>query len=460
MNSPLSGPSSTPAPARQATMREFFAVVFRRRWLILGMFIAVTATVLTIALSTPVRFASSGRVLVTRGERESALTGRWQILNDWEQDLASEVAKVRSTPVLRRTREILEERAAAKGLKAPPIEYGSVDVEVVGKSNVLGIGYSDQNPEIAQQVCDALISAYLEYRQNKNFGDSDSLFAREMAHIKEQIEQRLAERKALAARTGVMDASNQTRVWIDQVSYLEQRRDERSAELAAAQSSLKSMRDLLNNQDVDLPTVDVQFTNENALRSLKDRITVQQTHIATLRERYRDDSPEIQNAMSTLETLQALLRKEVNARLTMSQARIGTLQSQITSIEQNIADVRAKLSEIPSDQNQLEDIDASVKTLRSRYDEYVKARDQARITSDVSSNVSIILLNPAGPASPKNSLDIVRLGLAPAFSLVVGVGLAFFLDGLDLTVRTAGQAEEYLEMPVLATLPERRTRRR
>ena len=35
---------------------------------------------------------------------------------------------------------------------------------------------------------------------------------------------------------------------------------------------------------------------------------------------------------------------------------------------------------------------------------------------------------------------------------------AFFVDGLDLTVRTANQAEEYLDLPVLASLSERRRR--
>jgi capsular polysaccharide biosynthesis protein len=50
----------------------------------------------------------------------------------------------------------------------------------------------------------------------------------------------------------------------------------------------------------------------------------------------------------------------------------------------------------------------------------------------------------------------VRLGLAPAFSLVVGVGLAFFVDGLDLTIRTSPQAEEEVRLPVLAAIRERK----
>ncbi len=460
MNAPNTGPVSPVASGRQATMREFFAVIFRRRWLILGLFFVVTFTVLAIALSTPVRFASAGRVLVTRGERENALTGHVQILNDWEQDLASEVAKVRSAPVLRRAREIAEARAQKAGEKAPALNYGDVDVEVVGKSNVIAIGYTDQNPTVAQELCDAVITAYLEYRRDKDLGASDTLFRGEMDLIRRQIEQRLAQREMSASRSGVMDPETQTRVWLEQVNYLEQHRGELNSQLAAQQAALNSMRDMLENKSVDLPTVDVQFTNEEALRSLKDRIAVQQTRIATLRERYLDESPEVQNAMATLETLQALLRREVESRLTMSQARIGVLQTQIRALDDNIVEVKGKLATMPAEQGSIDDIDADIKTLRQRYDEYVKARDQARITSNVSSGVWVTLLNPAGAAAPKNTLDIVRLGLAPAFSLVVGIGLAFFIDGLDLTVRTVGQAEEYLELPVFATLSERRSRRR
>jgi uncharacterized protein involved in exopolysaccharide biosynthesis len=458
MTSPKSG-MPTAAPASQATMREFFAVIFRRRWLILGLFFAVAATVLVIAFSSPPSFQSSGRVLVTRGERESALTGRVQLLNDWEQDLASEVAKVRSAPVLRRTHEILEARAKQAKRSAPALNAASVDVEVLGKSNVLAIGYSDLEAGTAREVCDALISAYMESRQERTFG-ADSLFSGEVDRIDARLEQALIERERIAMRTGVTDAQDQSRTWLGEMSLLESRRAERMSQLVEARSSMRVMRELLNNAEVDLPTTDQQFTNENALRTLKERITQQQANIATLRERYRDDSPEVQNAMGTLETLQALLRKEVESRLSLYQGRIQTLEAQLASNNESIATLRAKLDRIPGDQNALEAIEAEIRTLRLRHDEYVRARDQARITANVSSAVQVQLLNPAGPAARRNTLDLVRLALAPAFSLVVGIGLAFFIDGLDLTVRTAGQAEEYLELPVLATLPDRRTRRR
>jgi len=104
-------------------------------------------------------------------------------------------------------------------------------------------------------------------------------------------------------------------------------------------------------------------------------------------------------------------------------------------------------------------MDHDINVLKQRYEEMVSKSDAAKVTENTTTPVSVLLLEPAAPASPKHARDWVRVALAPAFSLVVGIGLAFFVDGLDLTVRTAGQAEDTLELPVLATVSERRRRR-
>jgi len=61
------------AAQNRATAREFMSVLFRRKAIILGLFGVTTATVVALSLSTPVIYSSTGRVLVKRGERESAL---------------------------------------------------------------------------------------------------------------------------------------------------------------------------------------------------------------------------------------------------------------------------------------------------------------------------------------------------------------------------------------------------
>jgi len=88
--------SYVPSSAHQATLREFVAVLFRRRALVLGLFVVVTVTVVALTLTAPVSYTSSGRVLVYRGERQSALTATRMFYGEWESELGSEVARARS----------------------------------------------------------------------------------------------------------------------------------------------------------------------------------------------------------------------------------------------------------------------------------------------------------------------------------------------------------------------------
>jgi uncharacterized protein involved in exopolysaccharide biosynthesis len=215
-----------------------------------------------------------------------------------------------------------------------------------------------------------------------------------------------------------------------------------------------------NDPDIDLPTFDGvnQFTNEQALVQLKSKVLEQQTRIALLSETLRDDAPEMVGARQTLETLLGLLRREVDARVRLASSRSGQIASRVASVDKEIAGIRAQLNDSPQSLQRMEEIDGELIALRRRLTEVTEARDQAAITANTMADVNVVVLAPAGAALPTNPLDVVRLLLAPAFSLLVGLAIAFFVDGLDLTVRTANQAEEYLDLPVLASLSERRRR--
>jgi uncharacterized protein involved in exopolysaccharide biosynthesis len=459
MTTPIPGP--TPVSLnRQATMRDVLAVVFRRRWLILGLFASVTLTVLLLALLTPVTYLSTGRVLLIRGERQSTLSPQRQLMNEWEPEMASEVETARSTGVMQRARQLLTERARASGREPLPLDVTAVDVEVMGRSNVLAVGYTDRDRKTAHEVCDAVLTAYLAYRQNgQRMPGQDAFFAHQLDSLGGVMERLLRNRDRIAHETGLSNPAAQAQDLAYQYNALDQRRNEAQAQLAEAKSALAAMYELQKHPGIDLPTLDVLYTNDNALLTLKAKLSEQQTAVARLRERYNDDSPEVQNAMQTLETLQALLRREVDARLASSKARIDGIQARLAVHERDLAEIRQKLGSVPVTQHSIEDIDDQVRQLRQRMEEYSKARDQIQITAHTSQATGVVLLSPADAGIAKNARDYVRLALAPAFSIVVGFGLAFFFDGLDLTVRTASQAEEYLELPVLASIPERRNRR-
>lgn len=457
MNVPMNAPDprDSPLAGRQATAREFLSVMFRRKWIILGIFVVTTVTVVMVTLLTPTEFVSSGRLLIKRGEQTSSLESDRRLYSDWEQELSSELELVRSVPILQRTRELIRRETPA-GHKPMVLNAAQVDVEVMGKSNVIGIAYSDRDPAVAHAVCDALIRTYLESRQSLlGLTDPKRFFQTEIARVSEELASKIEERRAYSDRAGVVDLNQQRAMQLSQLAGLEQQRSTLSADMAEARANSVVMRELDRQPDIDMPMTG-NTSGSEYLYELKRRVIEQEARVTQLRERFREEAPELVSANQTLESMKDLLKREVAARMQVAESRIEVLEKRMVPLNRDIAQIQSGLATMPDKQARIEQLDRDISTLQLRNQDLVSKSDLTRIIDNTRSRVAVLVLNPAGPPTQQNRRDYVRLALAPVFSVIVGIGVAFFVDGLDITMHTSGQAEEAIELPVLATLRDRR----
>jgi uncharacterized protein involved in exopolysaccharide biosynthesis len=283
--------------SQRATAREFFAVVFRRRWIIIGLFVVTLATAMVAAFGTPTEYISSGQVLVRRGEQQSMMSPYRQISNDWEVELGSEIQTAQSWPVLQSAQKFLDDER--RGQPAVKMDQVRVIVAVTGKSNVLEIACRDRDPRVAERACDALIRAYIDYRQRSELNDPERFYDRELKQAAAEVERWAARRREFASQTGIVDLQGQRASLIQLRSGLEQRRTEAASLLAEATSSYRLMGQLMQNPRIDMPNLVQAISSDGVITLVKERVIEQESHIAKLRERYRDDSSELTNARST-----------------------------------------------------------------------------------------------------------------------------------------------------------------
>jgi uncharacterized protein involved in exopolysaccharide biosynthesis len=445
---------STPV-TRQAGAREFLAVVFRRKALILGLFLTTTATILVLALSRPVLYQSTGRVLVKRGEKESLLESGRRYLQ-WEEELASEVQVIQSQTVVERAQAIVDE--AAGGHSPLRVRADGIGAEVVGESNVILIAYSDRDPVVARTVADALVKAYVEYRnQAYTLPYPKAFFDGEIKKVTEQLAQITEERRQFATSADAVNPVQQSSQLLSQQQGLRQRLTEVESDLAAQRSMLETMRRMAANPEEDLAlSTGPSTVADNTILELRRQILVQQTRLTQLRERYLDESAEVRTVQQTLASLRQMLQSEIRSRIEGAESLVRSIEERRRVVLAELTQVEARLKSLPTKESYLSTLDQRIAVLRNSYEELARNSDLARIAQATSSNITLILLSPPGRAVPTNTRDYVRLALAPVFSLLVGLGLAFFVDSLDSTVRTAAEAEQALGLPVLATLAERR----
>jgi succinoglycan biosynthesis transport protein ExoP len=449
-------PELVPAPSssQRATAREFFAVVFRRRWIIIGLFAATLVTVLIVTLGTPRYYVSSGQVLVRRGEQQSVMNPVRQVANDWEIELGNEIQTAKSRPVMLRAQKFLDEER--RGQPAMVLSAGQMGAEVTGKSNVLIIDYSDRDPQVAERGCDALLRAYIDYRQSSQLSYPRRFFDREIKQAAGELQRWTELRREFANQTGMVDLPGQRQSLILVRGSLEGSRATVAGDLAEASSQYRLMGELKDNPDIDQPGLLQPGIGDGTIGLVKAQVIGQQSRIARLLELYRSDSPEVVNAQVTLDTLRGMLRREAQARYVISRARMQVAREKLDALDRDIAALDAKLVQMPDLEARVGAMDNQIATWKQRHSELAKSSDQARVNENTVPLISVFMLNPASPARAENTQDYVRLGLAPAFSLVVGIGLAFFVDGLDLTIRTSPQAEEEVRLPVLAAIRERK----
>src|SRR5262249_47015039 len=156
----MNGKPTESTAGRGTSIRDFVAVIFRRKWIILSVF-ALTATVTAATvLSRPTVWESTGKILVKRGVKDS-IYGSYIRTLSWAEDLSSEVETAHSTVVLQRAQGMLDKQRERQHKPRVVIDPVRVAVAVQGESNVLGISYADLKPEVCVEVANAVMQAYM-----------------------------------------------------------------------------------------------------------------------------------------------------------------------------------------------------------------------------------------------------------------------------------------------------------
>ena len=447
------GQTPPPSASRLVGARDFLTVVFRRKGIILGLFTVVSLTVGILTLARPVDYASFGSVLVKRGEQESIMTPGRRVTG-WEEELATEAQVVKSWAV-REVAQASLDTEARRGAPAVRLDVKGVDVEVIGQSNVIQIAYVAHDPDLAHRACDAIMNAYVEYRSSsETLPYPKKFFDSELQRVSAAMDSLSRVRRQYTESREVVDLAEQRRSLIGSISSRMHDRAQVSGDLAEATGQLRTLNALHDSPDKDVSVTGAGFLNESALVDLKTSMLRQETRIAQLQERYREDAPELVDARGSLETMRGLLRREVAQALQLAQAKAQGLRSRLENIDQQLAALQAEVSEMPAKEARMDDLDQQLMVLKSRFLALTNDSDQARVTEQTSRRVSVVVLSPASAGRARNTHDYVRLALAPAFSLVVGIGLAFFIDGLDSRLRTPRDVEDTVDLPVFASLPE------
>lgn len=354
--------------------------------------------------------------------------------------------------------------------------HGAIDAVIVKETNVIEVSFAHPDSQIAANVVNALVDAYLSKRRSI-FSDPRYIFIKEQA---DSFKSRLTEYEEkiyeFQKQTGIISYASQR-------DYLLQRRDEVAnrlrqveADLAENTEKLKSLRanggKVLTNSVLYTDTGPDEVTNSTDKRLVDLRQKEER-----LRARYRDDHPMIADLRLEIAALEAQRAEHLKTRVDpsrtgRSQARetievaIVTYQAQADSaaalketLTHQLAELNTSLNNLAEKQVELERMQREKEVIATSYQEYFRKLDQARIEEQIegekSNNIRIVqaALPPLEAKSPRKAILISGIVL----SLVSAVVTAFVREIMRDAFLSHDKLTRTLGLRVLISLPQDRS---
>jgi tyrosine-protein kinase Etk/Wzc len=450
----------------ETTMRDFLNVVFRWGYLILAVFLLTTFTIVFLRMSKPVTYVSSARLLVERGERSSVFTPNPRYL-DWSEDMSSQLEVILSETVFKEARRMFGDSLAARGLEGTRrFNGGSVRADVAGESNVIVIGYSGLDPVECELGCAAVTEAYIEYYKKATAPPQvDDFFDSEIDLALAELTEWRQKKSDFLNRQEYVGVREESSHQMYKLSRIEASLADVASELSAQGSRLEKLRDLIGLSSDELEQRFTAAATESPVQSrtfadIKSELQRLKTKREELLTLYTGKHPDVMAVDAQLADIRVQLKQEVENAYELGVAQYDEISAKHESLLREKRQTESDMSVLPDKERELERIESNIRANEEKYQLLLEKQHEAQIAIATSGVFEITVLNPPGRATARRTSDYVRLAVGPILSLVVALGLAFFFESMDHSLKNTAEVEQYLRTAVLATVSETRRKKK
>ncbi|UCF79331.1 MAG: hypothetical protein JSW03_03535 [Candidatus Eiseniibacteriota bacterium] len=444
------------AGRHEATLRDYLGIMFRQKWVILTILAIPTIIVLVQTVGSKTLYKSTSTVLIRRGQKESAIVPYVTVL-PWEEQVSSEEQTATSVVVITKAQEILDERQSdVPENERILIRGSSVEAGIVGESNVLAISYVSHDRHVAKTVTQAVTDAYMQYREETSLAPGlVSFFDGEIQDKETRLIGLRQAREEFMRVQGVNDLTWRTRMLLDLWKDLTSTLSYAVSQRIVQETNIAEMKRLLSDLDVEVPVISsMPPASQAAIKDLRlSRMALKmdlQRNLAS----YTEKDQRVIAVRMQLADVEEQLEREVKQALALTEAQLPPLRAAEEQARRELSAVEAALQGYPEQETMLAELDAKIRVLERDYETLTSKKIDAMVSRESSPEWTVVLLSPPSEPTPLRTKDYVRLSLGPLLGLLVGMGLAFLFDSLDHSIKTKGEAEAILGVPVVASIVE------
>ena len=344
-----------------------------------------------------------------------------------------------------------------------------ITTQPVKDTEILDVKVQAGSPEEAQTITNTLVEIFIDRLT--------SLVRDQQSTVREFIGLRLKESKAELEQAEValekykqaqkvVDPSEEGKALLNKLAAIDKLSADNQVALAASQAKLTSAQQQLGNEKIGA------IADNILIQQYKGKLADLEVQLVSLRKNFTDKHPQVVAAQAAVNETQTKLKEEL-ARVAsedaasvnpihqgllqakiQAQAEIAVATAQQQAINQVLAESSKEIVKLPAKEQGLVKVARDASVAQEIYIMLAKRYEEARISEVMEpTDVQVIdkAIAPEDPVKPKKLLNIV---IAAILGLFTGTGIAFLTEYINKTVRTADDVKQYLDLPVLGSIPD------
>jgi polysaccharide biosynthesis transport protein len=465
----------TPPQETKLHFLDYWRIIRIRKTIILAVFLLVVITATLVTFILPESFSSTARIKIERDQSDiSGFAERPGMQAYDPYFIQTEFELIQSEVILGKVIEDLDlnnvwGKKYANGERLKTSESmqmlkGRMDLRPVRNTSLIEIRVFSEKADEAAKIANALAEAYKAHRLAQRKQLSNGGIAALEERFKDQqdkVKKAQAEVDKLREDLNIADAmaladGPSPLMTAETLRRLESLRIESKAEYVRQITLLDRLKHLAVELGPEglaqaIPTA----AADNLLSSLLEQLSMAEQGLVVMRKEWGDKSTELLKAEARVEDLHKKIKSRVDGIMLGLDARVLSLSNSIANLEGEVAlattnDVMRARETRPyfTAKRELEE----QQRFRTILD-YKIASEKIDLDLPKSTMAEIVDRAQPGmrPVRPNKPLNIA-LGII--IGLVVGVGLAFFIEYLDTSVKTIDDVERSLQCPVLGVIPQ------
>ncbi len=482
--------------------REMLETLFRRRWTIVAFTVGGFLLASILATLKAPTYTATARIQLTAegfaGPREEAM--------DFSQ-IQAELAYLKSPVLIRSVLRKYQQEASEDGqeslslntlINSPkrlanniyrrlhgmpvsdPLESlaqvlaDSIEVEPVGRSNVIEISYRGSDPDQAAAFVNDLIEAHTD-RIARLEGETETLPFWD-AKIKEAAQRSRDAQLALdafeaeqgpdlLARDEAQLKTVLAKLEADRIA-LETRIFEAEAQISFLSQELLTQPETIEEE--------IRVSESQLAQLIEEQILELEMERTELLTRYTPQSTPVRQIDRQIESLQNRLettdaqslaetttgpnpaRQQVELDLMRARGDLNSTRARLFALGSQIEAYRERLTKLELSAAELARLTNEVETASEAHQNYLRQAESARFDRSLGASklVNVSLIDPAEvPGAPERSYRLRKVIQGTLIGFVLGILIAFLRDWLDPTVKGSYQASRLTGLPVISEIP-------